>query len=50
MIKKKKEKQYSHIIFLSPDQASFPAWTLFFCINEEDAEMLKVIHQQKNII
>lgn len=35
------------LTFLSPDQASFPAWTFFFfCIREEDAEMLKV-HQRK---
>lgn len=47
MIKKKEkgEKKFSH--YLSPDQASFPAWTFFFCISEEDAEMLKVIHHQK---
>lgn len=51
MIKKKGKttKIFSHY-FLSPDQASFPAWTFFFCISEEDAEMLKVIHQQKEIL
>lgn len=45
--KKKEKKNNILTFFLSPDQASFPAWTFFFCIGEEDAEMLKVNHQQQ---